>query len=236
MKINHLFVGILLFNSICLSVSSQNKIDQGWIAWANFQKYVKQNNEAQPKQKGEVRVVFLGNSIFEGWSVARPEFFKDKSFFNRGISGQVTAQMLLRFQEDVAQLHPDVLVLKAGINDIAENAGPYDQQKTLNNIKSIVQLAIANKIKVVLCSVLPANKFVWRPALQPADKVIALNTALKDYAMKEGVLYLDLYSSVVDDQKGMKAIYANDGVHPTVEGYKVLEPLVEQAIKQVKRQ
>jgi lysophospholipase L1-like esterase len=141
--------------------------------------------------------------------------------------------MLLRFQEDVVNLNPDVLLLKAGINDIAENAGLYDQDKTMNNIKSIIQLAKANKIKVVLCSVLPANRFVWRPALSPADKVIELNTALQAYAKVENILYLDLYTAVVDDQKGMKSAYANDGVHPTVEGYRVLEPLVERAIKQV---
>ncbi len=187
------------------------------------------------KQKGEVRVVFLGDSIFEGWSVARPDFFSGKPYFNRGISGQVTAQMLLRFQEDVVNLKPDVLVLKAGINDIAENAGAYDQLKTLNTIKSIIQLAKANKLKVVLCSVLPANHFVWRPSLTPADKVIDLNVALQELAKLENVLYLDLYSAVVDDQKGMKSIYANDGVHPTVEGYKVLEPMVEQAIMGVKK-
>lgn len=235
MKKLNLFLVFLTFNVILSSVVAQNKIDEGWIKWANFNKYANQNMQVQQKQKSEIRVVFLGNSIFEGWSVARPEFFIDKPYFNRGISGQVTAQMLLRFQDDVAQLQPDVLVLKAGINDIAENAGTYDQQKTLKNIKSIVQLAKANKIKVVLCSVLPANKFVWRPALQPADKVIALNRALQEYATKEGVYYLDLYSAVVDDQKGMKAIYANDGVHPTIDGYKVLEPLVEAAIKKVKR-
>ena len=235
MKKLNLFFLFLTFNVFIASVVAQNKIDEGWIKWANFNKYANQNREVQQKQKSEIRVVFLGNSIFEGWSVARPEFFNDKPYFNRGISGQVTAQMLLRFQDDVVQLQPDVLVLKAGINDIAENAGAYDQQKTLNNIKSIVQLAKANNIKVVLCSVLPANKFVWRPALQPADKVIALNAALQEYATKEGIYYLDLYAAVVDDQKGMKAIYANDGVHPTVDGYKVLEPLVEAAIKKVKR-
>ena len=225
----------LLFNFMVSSAFAQNKNDDGWINWTNFNKYVNQNKEVKEKHKGEVRVVFLGDSIFEGWSVARPDFFKDKPYFNRGISGQVTAQMLLRFQEDVANLKPDVLVLKAGINDIAENAGVYDQEKTLNNIKSIVQLAKANKIKVVLCSVLPANRFVWRPALTPADKVIDLNTALQAYAKQENVLYLDLYAAVVDDQKGMKSAYANDGVHPTVEGYKVLEPLVEQAIAKVKK-
>jgi lysophospholipase L1-like esterase len=225
----------LLFNFMISSAFGQNKPEEGWINWTNFKKYSNQNKEVKERQKGEVRVVFLGDSIFEGWSVARPDFFSGKPYFNRGISGQVTAQMLLRFQEDVVNLKPDVLVLKAGINDIAENAGPYDQQKTLNNIKSIVQLAKASKTKVVLCSVLPANRFVWRRALTPADKVIDLNTALQEFAKLENVLYLDLYSAVVDDQKGMKSIYANDGVHPTVEGYKVLEPLVEEAIKRVKK-
>jgi lysophospholipase L1-like esterase len=125
--------------------------------------------------------------------------------------------------------------LKAGINDIAENTGTYNQEKTLNNINTIAQLARANKIKIVLCSVLPANRFNWRPSLDPADKVIALNAAIKKFAEEQGFYYLDLYSAVVDDNKGMKAIYANDGVHPTVEGYKVLEPLVEEAIKRVKK-
>jgi lysophospholipase L1-like esterase len=229
------FASFLLLNFMISSAFAQNKSEEGWINWTNFKKYVNQNKEVKEKQKGEVRVVFLGDSIFEGWSVARPDFFKGKPYFNRGISGQVTAQMLLRFQEDVVNLLPNVLVLKAGINDIAENAGVYDQQKTLNNIKSIVQLAKANKIKVVLCSVLPANRFVWRPALTPADKVVELNTALQAYAKEENILYLDLYTAVVDDKKGMKAAYANDGVHPTVEGYRVLEPLVEEAIKRVKK-
>ncbi|MFM1794433.1 MAG: hypothetical protein RL642_818, partial [Bacteroidota bacterium] len=134
----------LVLQVVTSVVFGQANPETGWINWANFKKYENQNTTVKEKQKGEKRVVFLGNSIFEGWSVARPEFFKDKPYFNRGISGQVTAQMLLRFQEDVADLHPDVLVIKAGINDIAENAGPYNQQKTFNNIKSIIQLAKAN--------------------------------------------------------------------------------------------
>ena len=225
----------LLCNSMISISFSQDKSDAGWISWTNFKKYVNQNKEVKEKHKDEFRVVFLGDSIFEGWSVASPGFFNGKSYFNRGISGQVTAQMLLRFQEDVANLKPNVLVLKAGINDIAENAGTYDQQKTLNNIKSIVQLAKNNQIKVVLCSVLPANRFVWRPEIKPADKVIELNKALQAYAKDENVYFLNLYSAVVDDQKGMKTIYASDGVHPTTEGYKILEPLVEQAIIAIKQ-
>jgi len=143
--------------------------------------------------------------------------------------------MLLRFYEDVLALQPEILVLKAGINDIAQNSGPYNQQQTLNNIKAIAQLARFNKIKVILCSVLPANEFRWRPGLEPADKVIALNKAIREFAEQEGYYFLDLYTAVVDDKKGMKAAYADDGVHPTVEGYKVLEPLVEAAISSVKK-
>jgi lysophospholipase L1-like esterase len=222
-----------------LTVSSlatgQQKINDSWSDWTNFKKYAAQNAEVPPKQKGEKRVVFLGNSIFEGWLRLRPEFFAGKPYYDRGISGQTTPQMLLRLHEDVFNLQPDVLVLKAGINDIAQNTGPYDQQRTVNNIKSIAVLARANGIKVIICSVLPARDFKWRPGMEPADKVIALNAAIKAFADENKFYYLDLYSAVVDDNKGMKAEYANDGVHPTVEGYKVLEPLVEEAIRTIKK-
>lgn len=231
MKKYLLFFSVVLF----LNANAQNKINEGWIDWTNFKKYADQNKAVPEKIKGERRVVFLGNSIFEGWLRSRPEFFQNKPYYDRGISGQTTPQMLLRFYEDVLALNPDVLVLKAGINDIAQNAGPYDPKHTLNNIKAIAQLARQNKIKVILCSVLPANEFKWRPGLEPADKVIALNDEIKNFAGAEGYYYLDLYSAVVNDKKGMKAEYANDGVHPTVEGYKVLEPLVEEAIRKVKK-
>jgi lysophospholipase L1-like esterase len=213
----------------------QAKINDNWSDWANFKKYAEQNKTGPAPKKGERRVVFLGNSIFEGWLRLRPEFFAGKPYFDRGISGQTTPQMLLRFYEDVLALQPEILVLKAGINDIAQNAGSYNQQQTLNNIKAIAQLARFNKIKVILCSVLPANEFRWRPGLEPADKVVALNKAIRDFAEQEGYFFLDLYTAVVDDKKGMKATYAEDGVHPTVEGYKVLEPLVEAAISSVKK-
>ncbi len=224
-----------LFATTNPTVQAQQKINDNWADWVNFKKYAAQNTQVPPPQKGEKRVVFLGNSIFEGWLRLRPEFFANKPYFDRGISGQTTPQMLLRFYEDVVALQPEVLVLKAGINDIAQNTGTYDQSRTLNNIKAIAHLARANKIKVILCSVLPANEFRWRPGLGPADKVIALNQEIKQFADENKFYYLDLYSAVVDDKKGMKAEYANDGVHPTVAGYKVLEPLVEEAIKKVKK-
>jgi hypothetical protein len=232
MKIKCLLV-LGIFSASLLQ--AQSKINENWADWANFKKYAEQNKAVPARVKGEKRVVFLGNSIFEGWLRLRPEFFAGKPYYDRGISGQTTPQMLLRFYEDVLALDPEVMVLKAGINDIAQNSGPYNPLQTLNNIKAIAQLARANGIKVILCSVLPASDFRWRPGLEPGDKVISLNNAIRDFAKAEGFYYLDLYSSVVDDKKGMKAEYANDGVHPTVEGYKVLEPLVEDAIRKVKK-
>jgi lysophospholipase L1-like esterase len=237
MKLNAInIVFFALFLKVNMNESNaQARINDNWSDWANFKKYVEQNKSVTPKSKGEKRVVFLGNSIFEGWLKLRPEFFAGKPYYDRGISGQTTPQMLLRFYEDVLALDPEVMVLKAGINDIAQNTGPYDPKQTLNNIKAIAQLARANGIKVILCSVLPASDFRWRPGLEPGDKVIALNQSIAAFAKEKGFYYLDLYSAVVDDKKGMKAEYANDGVHPTVEGYKVLEPLVEDAIRKVKK-
>lgn len=234
-KVLQTLVIVFPFILIQFTGIAQQKINENWADWANFKKYAAQNKQVPPPQKGERRVVFLGNSIFEGWLRLRPEFFANKPYYDRGISGQTTPQMLLRFYEDVLALQPEVMVVKAGINDIAQNTGPYDQKNTLNNIKAIAQLARANKIKVIICSVLPASDFRWRPGLEPGDKVIALNLELKKFAAENRFYYLDLYSAVVDDKKGMKAEYASDGVHPTVAGYKILEPLVEEAINKVKR-
>lgn len=226
---------ILFLTTAGILTNAQQKISDNWVDWANFKKYATQNSTVAKPMQGERRVVFLGNSIFEGWLRLRPEFFIGKPYYDRGISGQSTPQMLLRFYDDVLALNPTVLVLKAGINDIAQNAGPYEELKTLNNIKAIAQLARANKIKVILCSVLPASDFKWRPGLNPGDKVISLNNEIKKFAEQNKFYYLDLYSSVVDNNKGMKTAYADDGVHPTVAGYKVLEPLVEEAIQKVKK-
>jgi lysophospholipase L1-like esterase len=223
------------FLFISISVMAQKKINDNWIDWANFKRYEAENKKVEPPLKNEIRVVFMGNSIFEGWIRLRPEFFSGKPYFDRGISGQTTPQMLLRMYDDVIALQPQIMVLKAGINDIAENNAPYNPAHTLDNIKAIAQLARFNKIKVILCSVLPASDFKWRPGLEPGDKVIALNEAIRKFATENKFYYLDLYSAVVDDNKGMRKEYASDGVHPTVEGYKVMEPLLEEAIRKVKK-
>ena len=225
----------LTFLFISNSIMAQKKINDSWIDWANFKRYEAENKKVEPPIKNETRVVFMGNSIFEGWIRLRPEFFSGKPYFDRGISGQTTPQMLLRMYDDVIALQPDIMVLKAGINDIAENNASYNPDHTLDNIKAMAQLARFNKIKVILCSVLPASDFRWRPGLQPGDKVIALNEAIKKFATENKFYYLDLYSAVVDDNKGMRKEYASDGVHPTVEGYKVMEPLLEEAIRKVRK-
>ena len=197
--------------------------------WANFDKYGKANTELRG-QGVKDRVVFMGNSITEGWSGADPDFFKGKPYVNRGISGQTTPQMLLRFRSDVIDLKPAVVVILAGINDIAQNTGPATTDQIAGNIFSMAELARANKIKVVLCSVLPAYDFPWRPGLQPADKVVQLNQQIRDYAKAHNIVYVDYFSAMADERKGLPAHLAGDGIHPTPEGYRLMEPLVEKGI------
>lgn len=195
-----------------------------------FSRYVEANEKFVLPVKGEKRVVFMGNSITDGWSNARPEFFEGKPYVNRGIAGQTTPQMLVRFRADVINLKPAVVVILAGTNDIAENMGPSKLEWIENNIISMIQLAQANGIKVVLCSVLPAYDYPWKPGLQPAEKIVALNKLLKADAKKYGLIWVDYFSPMADERNGLKAEYSEDGVHPNVEGYEVMEPLVEKAI------
>ncbi len=201
--------------------------------WPKLNKYQKDNAELRPLESGQKRTVFMGDSITEFWSVSSPDFFVGKPYVNRGISGQTTPQMLIRFRADVIALKPSVVVLLAGINDIAENTGPSTLEMIMNNITSMSELAKANHIKVILCSVLPAFDFPWRKELAPAEKIVALNTMIKQYANANKILYLDYYSAMVDERKGLKAEYSNDGVHPNKAGYEVMNPLVEKAIAKV---
>jgi lysophospholipase L1-like esterase len=201
--------------------------------WANLKKYQNQNATLQPIKPGQKRAVFMGDSITEFWSVINPAFFIGKPYINRGISGQTTPQMLIRFRPDVIALKPDVVVLLAGVNDIAGNTGPATLEIIADNIFSMAELAKAHKIKVILCSVLPAYDFPWRTGSFPAEKIVMLNTMIKKYADANEILYLDYYSSMVDERKGLKTAYADDGVHPNKAGYEVMEPLVEKAIKEI---
>ena len=204
--------------------------------WANLNRFQEENKKIGLPKAGENRVVFMGNSITEGWKNADPEFFASKPYVNRGIGGQTTPQMLIRFNQDVIDLKPKAVIILAGINDIAQNTGPTTLEAIMDNISSMALLAKANGIKVVLSSVLPSYDFPWRPGLDPANKVIALNKMIKSFADNNEMIYLDYFSAVVDERKGMKKEFSKDEVHPTIEGYKVMKPLVEKAIEEALKQ
>lgn len=198
--------------------------------WPNLGEFQEANAQLEEPAADEDRVVFMGNSITIGWLKKRSEFFEGKPYVDRGISGQTTPQMLVRFRQDVVDLKPKVVVILAGTNDIAGNTGPSTLEMIMDNIKSMAEIAHANGIKVVLSSTLPAYEYPWKPGVEPAPKIVELNKMIKSYADEKGHVYLDYFSAMVDDRDGLPKKYAEDGVHPTVEGYKVMEPMVEQAI------
>ncbi len=198
--------------------------------FANFNWYANENQVLKPMANDENRIVFMGNSITELWKVIDSSFFINKPYINRGIGGQTTSQMLIRFRPDVIALRPSVVVIHAGINDIAENQGPISLENIYGNIISMIQLAKANKINVVISSILPANHFLWRPQIKPAEKIIELNSMLEVYCKENNIVYLDYYSKMHDEEKGLDKKLTADGVHPNLAGYKIMEPLVEVAI------
>ena len=198
--------------------------------WPNLNRYQNENATLKPVKTGQKRIVFMGDSITEFWSTVNPEYFSGKPYVNRGISGQTTPQMLLRFRADVIALQPTAVVILAGINDIAGNTGPMTIEMIRDNIFSMIELAKANHIKVILCSVLPAYDFPWKPNQEPTAKIRALNEILQNYAVANNVVYLDYYSAMVDERKGLKSDYSNDGVHPNKTGYQVMAPLADIAI------
>ena len=222
---NLLFLLLVLHQLTACSQNDQSKTD-----WQNMAKYAAENKALKPVSKDEKRVVFMGNSITEGWKKEDPAFFEKNPYINRGIGGQTTPQMLLRFRKDVIELKPSLVVILAGANDIAENTGPIALEDILGNIVSMVELAQANDIKVVLSSVLPAYDFWWRRGMQPAEKIIKLNAMIKGYADQNKIVYVDYFSAMVDERNGLDKKYTDDEVHPKLAGYKVMEPLVQKAI------
>ena len=221
-----------LFKTTISKLYKYNFLDTVIKDWANLERFKKENKMLGNPKKGEQRVVFMGNSITQSWLDYSPGFFSKNNFVNRGISGQTTPQMLLRFSADVIELHPEVVVILAGTNDIAGNTGPMTLEQILGNIKSMVELAKANNIKVVLSSVLPAFDYPWRPGLHPDKKIPELNNMLNAYANKADIVYLDYFSAMVDGRNGLPKKYSQDGVHPSMEGYMAMEPLVKEAIEE----
>ncbi|MFK7811245.1 MAG: SGNH/GDSL hydrolase family protein [Maribacter sp.] len=219
-----LMIGMLTALGFTNSIKAQD--------WPNLAQFQEANAALEAPDKNENRVVFMGNSITIGWINSRPEFFAGKPWINRGISGQTTPQMLVRFRQDVIELKPKVVILLAGTNDIAGNTGPSTLEMIMDNVKGMAEMAHANGIKVILSSTLPAYDYPWKPGLEPAPKIIALNKMIKAYCDVTGHVYLDYFSAMVDERGGLPKKYANDEVHPTKEGYAVMEPLAEAAIAQ----
>lgn len=201
--------------------------------WAQLSRYKAENERLGPPAPGEYRIVFMGNSITEGWLEHYPEFFAGKFFINRGISGQTTPQMLVRFRQDVVDLQPKAVIILAGTNDIAENTGPTTLLEIAGNIFSMAEMARIHGIEVLLCSVLPAADYPWRPGLNPAPKIAQLNSILKDYAEKNHLVWVDYYSAMNDGQGGLRSEYTYDGVHPNRKGYEVMSEILEQALQKL---
>jgi len=198
--------------------------------WANLRRFEADNKALPAPKASENRVVFMGNSITQGWRDMDPDFFS-KEYINRGIGGQTTPQMLIRFRPDVINLKPKVVVILAGTNDIAGNTGPASEESIIGNIISMAQLANANGIKVVLSSILPVYDYPWKPGIEPVRKIAFINQSLKKYAEDNGMIYLDYFSAMADERKGLSTTISTDGVHPNQAGYAIMKPLVQIAIK-----
>jgi lysophospholipase L1-like esterase len=200
--------------------------------WPQLNRYKDANAKVPSATRGEDRVVFMGDSITDFWKLA--EYFTNKPYINRGISGQTTPQMLIRFRPDVIELKPKVVVILAGTNDIAGNTGPMTLEMIENNYESMAELARANGIKVVFASVLPIHDYGRTKVSErrSPDQILKLNQWLKSYCAANNHVYLDYFSKVVDEKGMLKAELANDGLHPNAEGYKVMAPLAEAAIQQ----
>lgn len=226
-----LCAGLLTFALFILCPVAEAKVND----FGNIARYAEANKQlTTPPSKGETRVVFMGNSITEGWVRLDPEFFEKNGYVGRGISGQTSYQYLYRFRRDVVDIHAGIVVINAGTNDIAENSCPYDEETTMGNIKSMVEIALANKVKVILTSTLPAARFPWSKATDAPAKIAALNRRIRAYAKEKKLPYADYFSSVVaDDGYSLRKEYTSDGVHPTKAGYLVMESVIRPIIKKV---
>ena len=200
--------------------------------WAQLDRYRTANAALPAPGAGEKRVVFYGDSITDAWARHADEFFPGKGYIGRGISGQTTPQMLVRFEQDVVHLKPAVVVILAGTNDIAGNTGPSSPEMIEDNFMSMLAVARANNIKMVISSILPADQYKWQPSVKPAAQIRDMNTRLKALCQREGLVYLDYYTSMANANGGLDPELAVDGVHPTAKGYAMMSPLAEKAVAQ----
>ena len=218
-------LAFLFVCAVAAGAQDTNRLRTDWPWLARY----RAENLALPAPTSD-RVVFMGNSITEGWAKLFPTLFPGKDYVGRGISGQTTPQMLVRFRQDVVALKPKVVVILGGTNDIAGNTGPSTVEMIEDNLASMAEIAKANGIRVVLASILPVDDYPWRRGLDPAPKIMAVNAWMKQYAEDHGHVYLDFHSVMQNEKHGMKAELAYDGVHPTEAGYRVMASLTEKAI------
>ena len=202
--------------------------------WPNLSRYQDENRSVGIPEKGKQRVVFMGDSITEEWSNLYPDYFDTKGYINRGIGGQTTPQMLIRFKPDVIDLEPDIVVILAGTNDIAGNTGPSNVKMITDNIFSMAELARAHQIKVVLSSILPVFEYEWAKEIKDVPATIdSVNDELKKYVNDHGLVYLDYFSPMVDERKGLNKDYTYDGVHPNQDGYILMSSLAEKVLSRL---
>lgn len=202
--------------------------------WGNFGRYEKANAEIIKQPQSARKAVFMGNSITDNWAARRPVFFKDNGYVGRGISGQTSYQMLLRFREDVVKLQPKAVVINAGTNDIAQNNHPYVEDRTFGNIVSMCEIAKANNIKVILTTITPCAHYNWRPDITDSTvKIKSINKRLQEYAKKNGLLFVDYFSAMADENGAMRPGLSDDGCHPTPDGYAIMEPMIKEAIQKI---
>ena len=205
--------------------------------WANKARYAQANQEMTAGEPDPRRVVLMGNSITEFWVETHPAFFRANHLVGRGISGQVSSQMLARFRQDVINLKPRIVVINCGTNDIAENNGPYDEDITMDNIMSMTELALAHDIEVVLTSVLPCNQFCWNPSVKHVpEKIYRLNQRIMEYSgTNQHIHYLDYFSAMTHDGRSMIQSFTEDGVHPNAAGYDMMEIKLTEMLERFKQ-
>ncbi|MDE6861641.1 MAG: acylhydrolase [Alistipes sp.] len=219
------YLATVVLALLAMPLTAQTNAD-----WAKFGRYEQANRDIQTA----VRAVFMGDSITDHWAQYDPGFFSANDFLGRGISGQTTSEMLVRFRQDVIDLHPAVVLIMAGTNDIAQNNGFIKPENPLGNISSMCELARANGIEVILWSIPPVSRFAWRPEIDPAQKVVELNEMIRKYAVDNGICYLDYYRHLADDGGGIPEKWSHDTCHPNAECYRtVMEPLALNAVNAV---
>ena len=216
-----------MLKNLIITLTAATAAAQAPADWANFGRFEKENAALAEHPK----VVLMGNSITEGWIAKRPDFFAENGYASRAISGQTTSQMLVRFRADVVELHPQVAVICGGTNDLAQNNGPIATQHIVENIISMAELAMAAGIRPIICSVLPAGKYPWRTEIESVpEKIRDLNARLHRYASDRGLIWVDYYTAMDAGDGSMRSEYTKDGVHPTPEGYDVMERIVLPAL------